>query len=124
MFRRGFKAEAERIACEVRTELDLGPMDPLNPLVLTEHLAIPVVGMSALAELADNFLRGAVLAGGREGFLLRSDCVCRVPSLHRSQREASSPQAGKQPVSRGVSLFIGARPSPCPPVGRTAVLGP
>jgi Zn-dependent peptidase ImmA (M78 family) len=40
--RRGFKAEAERTALEVRTELSLAPFDPLDPHQLAAHLEIPV----------------------------------------------------------------------------------
>lgn len=41
--RRGFKAEAERIASEVRAELSLTATCRLNPLVLARHLEIPVL---------------------------------------------------------------------------------
>jgi hypothetical protein len=40
--RRGFKAEAERTAHEVRAELGLTPVDPLDPRRLATHLEIPV----------------------------------------------------------------------------------
>ncbi len=40
--RRGFKAEAERTAREVRAELGLAPVDPLDPGRLATHLEIPV----------------------------------------------------------------------------------
>lgn len=46
--RRGFKSEAERIASELRAELDLGPLDKLDPAQLAEHLGIPVFGLSEL----------------------------------------------------------------------------
>ncbi len=46
----GFKAHANRIAAEVREELDLEPLDPLNPFALAEQLAIPVVPLSSLTE--------------------------------------------------------------------------
>lgn len=40
--RRGFKTEAEEIAREVRVELGLSPVSPLDPVALAEHLEIPV----------------------------------------------------------------------------------
>ncbi len=54
MLKRGFKAEAERIAADVRAELDLGPMDPLNPFLVAEHLAIPVYGMREISKITPN----------------------------------------------------------------------
>ena len=47
--RRGFKAEAERIANEIRCEVNLQPEERLNPFELAEHLAIPVLGLEGLS---------------------------------------------------------------------------
>lgn len=48
-FRRGFKTEANATALEVRAELGLLALDALDPLVLVDHLEIPVVGLSEIA---------------------------------------------------------------------------
>jgi hypothetical protein len=53
-YRRGFKAEAERTALTVREELGIGAYERLDPLVLAEHLAIPVTSMTALAKTRDD----------------------------------------------------------------------
>jgi Zn-dependent peptidase ImmA (M78 family) len=45
-YRRGFKSEAESLAHEIRAELALGPLDPLDPRALAEHLEIPVIPLS------------------------------------------------------------------------------
>ena len=45
-YRRGFKTEANDIARQVRAELDLRPVDPLNPWALAEHLGIPIIPLS------------------------------------------------------------------------------
>ena len=50
--RRGFKKEAHNIAREVRSELNLASEDPLNPLELAEHLAIPVLPLSNMGKVA------------------------------------------------------------------------
>lgn len=50
--RRGFKAEANEIALEVRSELGLRPIDPLDVWALAQQLAIPVHPLSALRESA------------------------------------------------------------------------
>ena len=50
-FRRGFKAEAERIAAEIREELNLPLDDRLDPLCLARHLCIPVLEIGKLATL-------------------------------------------------------------------------
>lgn len=51
--RRGFKSEAERIAQEVREELELSPLDALDVFVLAAHLEIPVFGMRDAAHYSD-----------------------------------------------------------------------
>jgi Zn-dependent peptidase ImmA (M78 family) len=48
--RRGFKTQAEAISHEVRAELQLTPHDRLDPLVLAEHLAIPIDPVTDLIE--------------------------------------------------------------------------
>jgi Zn-dependent peptidase ImmA (M78 family) len=45
--RRGFKTEANEIAREIRAELNLKSAEPLNPWRLAEHLAIPIIPLSA-----------------------------------------------------------------------------
>ncbi len=59
--RRGFKTEANQIAREVRAELGLCLVDPLDPWALARHLAIPVVPLShfrgAAAEAVHHFHR-------------------------------------------------------------------
>ena len=47
-YRRGFKAEAERIALEARAELGLSATDALDVTALATHLEIPVLAMSSL----------------------------------------------------------------------------
>jgi Zn-dependent peptidase ImmA (M78 family) len=51
-FRRGFKSEANAIAKEVRAEMGLSLVDPLNPWALAAHLDIPVITLSSMAESA------------------------------------------------------------------------
>ncbi len=47
--RRGFKTEANHIAREVRAELGLRFIDPLDPWALARHLEIPIVPLSSYA---------------------------------------------------------------------------
>jgi Zn-dependent peptidase ImmA (M78 family) len=47
--RRGFKADAERLANDVRAELKLRVLDPLDCLALCQHLGIPVITVPELA---------------------------------------------------------------------------
>jgi Zn-dependent peptidase ImmA (M78 family) len=51
--RRGFKAEAERIATDTRLELGLRRTDPLDPAVLAEHLDIPILTMEELQSYSE-----------------------------------------------------------------------
>jgi len=46
--RHGFKAEAERLAAEEREELQIGPLDPLDPWVLAQNHGVQVVRLSDL----------------------------------------------------------------------------
>ena len=52
--RRGFKAEAEALAHEIRVELELGPLDRLVPSELARHLDIPVIPLSNLSTTLPN----------------------------------------------------------------------
>ena len=47
-FRRGFKKESERLALELRGELGLSSADRLDPRLLADHLAIPVLDLGML----------------------------------------------------------------------------
>lgn len=55
--RRGFKTEADQIAREIRSELDLAPAACLDPWHLARHLEIPIVGLSEVADTAPNAAR-------------------------------------------------------------------
>ncbi|MEZ0108763.1 hypothetical protein ABH920_002764 [Catenulispora sp. EB89] len=48
---RGFKAQAERSAADVRAELGLTLDDRLHPLDLAQHLGIPVLSLSMLPDV-------------------------------------------------------------------------
>jgi Zn-dependent peptidase ImmA (M78 family) len=50
--KRGFKAEAERISAELRSELDLELDGKLDPQQLAEHLAIPIISLTQLSRAA------------------------------------------------------------------------
>lgn len=52
-FRRGFKTEANETVGEVRTELRLRALDPLDPLALAWHVEIPVINLSDYARTSD-----------------------------------------------------------------------
>jgi Zn-dependent peptidase ImmA (M78 family) len=51
--RRGFKAEAERDAAQVRRELGLALHDPLNPRDLAAHLGVAVVDAATLVDVTE-----------------------------------------------------------------------
>ena len=54
--RRGFKTEAAALAAEMRSELELGPYDRLDPRRLAHHLGIPLLPLSDLAATCDGAL--------------------------------------------------------------------
>lgn len=49
---RGFKAWATIVAQEARSQVGLGPIDPLEPRALAESLDIPVIDLSSLGDRA------------------------------------------------------------------------
>ena len=49
VLRKGFKAEAARLAAEVRRELGLDSLDRLDPRHLARHLEIPIMALSDLS---------------------------------------------------------------------------
>ena len=51
-FRRGFKAEANEIGAEVRSEIGLEPLDRLDPRKLAAHLEIPILDLREMARSA------------------------------------------------------------------------
>lgn len=55
--RRGFKAEANRTAIAVRSELGLGPAAPLDARDLADHLGIPVLPLSKFGLVAPSAVR-------------------------------------------------------------------
>lgn len=52
VFRRGFKREANDVVVEVRREIGLSLYDALDPYVLADWLAIPIVGLSEFLDEA------------------------------------------------------------------------
>ena len=56
-FRRGFKAEANRIALRIRDRMGLSPIDPIDPFEVCTHLDIRVIQLSEI-EPRSPFLRG------------------------------------------------------------------
>jgi len=62
--RRGFKTEAYAIAREIRAELNLNALEPLDPWVLAEHLAIPVWRLSKYKEILQSV---RLLSGPQQG---------------------------------------------------------
>lgn len=50
-YRRGFKAETNAYARELREELNLKPHEPMSPWALANHLEIPVLPLTELTEI-------------------------------------------------------------------------
>lgn len=55
--RRGFKTEANKLAREIRHELGLSVVDPLDPRALAQDLGIPLMPLSALKKDAPRVVR-------------------------------------------------------------------
>ena len=95
-FQRGFKTEAERLSLELRGELGLSVVQRLDPRVLADHLAIPVLDLSLLAKAGARASAITHLQGPGSKFF--SACtivegygrVIVVNDAHASVRQASS----------------------------------
>jgi hypothetical protein len=91
--RHGFKAEAERIALELRAELGLGPADRLDPRRLAEHLGIPVVALRDLS--GDGAAEGSLarLLAPEVGFSALTVCAGPRRLIVYNQRHAPGRRA-------------------------------
>ncbi|MCG8607572.1 ImmA/IrrE family metallo-endopeptidase [bacterium] len=61
--RRGFRKEAEEYAADFRDELNLEVHDPIDPVLLADHLSIPVIGLSDHPTISDDVKRFFATAG-------------------------------------------------------------
>lgn len=86
-FERGFKTHANRLALEVREDLDLEHVSPLCPWGLAEFLAIPIAPLSSLndgseelaghvdylARRVPNIFSAMTIFHGRRRFIVHND---------------------------------------------------
>lgn len=75
VLRRGFKAEAERLAVDLRAELGLSVRDRLDPRELAEHLGIPVLPLTELAGDLRNPMSLRRATAARAGFSAATICA-------------------------------------------------
>lgn len=92
-YKYGFKAEANRFALELRTEMDVLPEQPLCPWKLAIHLAVPILEFTKLPDCDEKLylMRGkgkkefsaTVCYEGRKAFIVNND-------VHHPKRQASN----------------------------------
>lgn len=61
--RRGAVAESQRLALEIRAEVDLGPLDALDPRLLAAEYGIPVIPLSGITKCPPEALAHLTGAG-------------------------------------------------------------
>lgn len=66
--RRGFKAEANWYARQMRAELKAAPHDPLCPRKLAQHLGFPVVPLSKFADEVPEVVQYLASSAGQKDF--------------------------------------------------------
>jgi IrrE N-terminal-like domain len=94
-FRHGFKAEAERIALELRSELQLGATGRLDPAELAGYLYVPILSLQDLVSAAPEDV-GYLLGRGSKEFSAATIHVSRFKRLiitnpaHASTRQMNS----------------------------------
>ncbi len=94
-FRRGFKADAERFALELRAELKLGAGGRLDPMALAEHLCVPIRTLKDLLAVAREDARH-LLGKGKSAFSAATIHVSRFKRViitnpaHAATRQMNS----------------------------------
>lgn len=94
-YRHGFKAQAERIALELRGELGLKPDGRLDPTALAKHLCVPIQTLEDLADVASDdvahFLgRGKGAFSAATIYLTRFRRLIITNPAHPTTRQMSS----------------------------------
>ena len=81
--RRGFKAEANRIALRVRAGMDLSPIDPLDPWRVCKHFDIEVIELSKLRAEDGTFVGAHFLREAKGAFsAMTLTCGLRRAIVH------------------------------------------
>lgn len=94
-YRRGFKEHAERIAIEIRGELQLDATAKLDPAAVAEDWRVPVLTLTALQKRAPEHVRH-LLGAGKKTFSAATIHVTKferaiiVNPAHAPQRQMSS----------------------------------
>lgn len=92
--KRGFKADAERLAAEVRSELDLRPVDRLNPHALAQYLGIAVLDLAEYGRRTGTEIASRVLlTTERESFSAVTIFQGLKRVIVRNERNARTRQA-------------------------------
>lgn len=91
-YRRGFKAEANAIARDMRCELGIAPHEPLCPFRLAEHLCIPIVKLSSLRRQIPKEV-GFLMHDGKEFFSAVTIFVGRCRTILHNDANSRSRQA-------------------------------
>ena len=92
--RRGFKTEAESIAREIRAELRLSSIAPLDPHALAAHLDIPTVRVSDYMQDHPEMVRffrgkGLSIFSATTVFITSTERVIVYNDFHAATRQAS-----------------------------------
>jgi hypothetical protein len=83
-FRRGFKAEANRISLRVREQMELGPLDPIDPAELCAHFDIVLLKLSELDCDSSSFF-----GASRSSFsAVTVPCGCWTAIVHNDSHHA------------------------------------
>lgn len=104
-FRRGFKADANRIALRIREKMGLSPIDPINPFEVCTIYDIPVIPLSEI-DPNSTFLKGQQNAFS----------AVTIPCDHRTaivHNDAHHPYRQRSNVSHELAhCFLGHQCSP------------
>lgn len=120
VLRRGFKAEAESTAIELRGELGLRKADPLDPWGLAQHLEIPILTLSEsgtgapfaakfFTEEGDSQFSAVTVFRGTARVIVHNDAHSRARQTSNIAHELSHALLGHQPTraldERGCRLW-------------------
>ena len=86
MFKRGFKAQSERRAIEVRKQLELAEHDPLDSFNFARHLQVRVRSAADIPGISKQDLKAALDSGGWSAFTLKIDAHHMVVYDHTQSK--------------------------------------
>lgn len=104
---RGFKSHANNIVREIRSEMGVSPMAPLDPWALAKHLDIPVMRLSSMSDAVPNAVRHFSIVNSAEfSALTVFDGMRRVIVYNDAHSDGRQASDIAHEISHGLLLHL------------------